>query len=253
MEYKGQATARKQTGLTYLGMINNSFKHEKAYKYNEYVYTLYLAPGNMSGFEDCPMRTKECTKLCLNESGHNRIDTKRNHINNSRIKKTKLFFEHRDFFMNWMVDEIISAKNKAARDGAKFSIRLNNTSDISPLSFYKDVNGKKVNILDMFPDVQFYDYTKVPNRFRLTEIYKNYDVTFSYNGSNLIQCFEMLERNIRVAMVFSEVPESFFNYKVINGDLYDMRYTDEKNVIVGLKFKKVRTKLNSENTFVIQL
>jgi hypothetical protein len=62
----------------------------------------------------------------------------------------------------------------------------------------------------------------------------------------------MLNNNVRVAVVFKEVPEKFWGRKVINGDLYDMRYRDDKDVIVGLKFKKVRNKLVDTNKFVIQ-
>jgi hypothetical protein len=252
MNYKNKTEAKKLTGLSYLGMVNNSVKHEKAFSYNEMVYSLYLAPAKMSGYEVCPMRSKECTDLCLNESGHNRIDIK-NNINNSRIKKTKLFFEHRQFFMDWMIDEIRTSKKKAEENNFKFSVRLNNTSDISPESFYyKFPDGKIKNILEIFPDVQFYDYTKVPNRTELTKYYKNYDITFSYSGQNMDKCMEMLLNGFRVAMVFKEVPEYFMGYEVVYGDNYDMRYYDPKNVIIGLKYKKTRKKLDSNVSFVIQ-
>jgi hypothetical protein len=62
----------------------------------------------------------------------------------------------------------------------------------------------------------------------------------------------MLNKNVRVAVVFNEVPKTFWNRKVIDGDLYDMRYKDKKNVIVGLKYKRVRNKL-TKNKFVIEL
>lgn len=65
-------------------------------------------------------------------------------------------------------------------------------------------------------------------------------------------CFKMLENEVRVAMVFKEVPENFMGRKVINGDLYDMRYKDPKDVIIGLKFKQTREKLNETYSFVIQ-
>jgi len=55
-----------------------------------------------------------------------------------------------------------------------------------------------------------------------------------------------------VAVVFNKVPKTFWDRKVIDGDLYDMRYKDKKNVIVGLKYKRVRTKL-TKNKFVIEL
>jgi hypothetical protein len=251
MEYKSISRAKKETGLSYLGMVNNSTKHEKAYKYQEMVYTLYLAPAKMSGYEVCPMRTEECTKLCLNESGRNKMDIRENKINKSRIKKTQLFFENREYFVRWLIDEINVAKKESEENGYHFSVRLNNTSDISPELFYINDNGVKKNILEIFPDTQFYDYTKVPKRIELMNKYKNYDVTFSYSGENMIQCLEMLSKNVRVAMVFNNVPDKYMNYKVIDGDLYDMRYRDDKDVIVGLKFKKVRNKIPSESKFVI--
>lgn len=251
MIYKNVTDAKKQTGLSYIGMVNNSTKHEKAYKFKEMVYTIYFAPAKMSGYEVCPRRTEECTLLCLNESGRNKMDTKKNTINNSRIKKTKLFFEHREFLVRWIIDEIKSAKSKAEKDGYRFSVRLNNTSDISPESFYIDDNGKKRNLLQIFSDVQFYDYTKVGNRINLVKKYKNYDITFSYSGHNMDECKFMLENGCRVAMVFNKVPDQYMGYEVIDGDQYDMRYLNDKNVIVGLKFKRVRNKL-TENKFVIQ-
>jgi hypothetical protein len=43
-------------------------------------------------------------------------------------------------------------------------------------------------------------------------------------------------------------------YKVIDGDEYDMRYLDEQGVIVGLKFKKVRNKIDTaNNAFIIPI
>jgi hypothetical protein len=66
------------------------------------------------------------------------------------------------------------------------------------------------------------------------------------------ECFKMLFNHTRVAMVFDKVPEEYKGYKVIDGDQYDMRYRDEPNVIVGLKFKRVRNKLDKKYKFVIQ-
>ena len=253
MIFTTKKSAREASGVTYIGNVNHSCKHSKAFNYHELVYTIYLAPAKMSGYEVCPMRSAECTKLCLNESGHNRIDIHENKINKSRIKKTKLFFENRQFFMGWVIDEIKQAKLKAEKNGFKFSVRLNNTSDISPESFYiKDDEGNVKNILEIFPDTTFYDYTKVPKRMLLKKKDPNYDLTFSYSGSNLEDCFKMLDNEIRVAMVFNEVPKEYMGYKVINGDLNDLRHYEAGNVIVGLKYKKVREKLSKDVKFVIQ-
>jgi hypothetical protein len=205
----------------------------------------------MSGYEVCPKRNEECTSLCLNESGMNRIDVRKNTINESRIKKTKLFFEEREFFVNWLIDEISITKKKAENLGYKFSVRLNNTSDISPELFYTTIDGKKKNLLEIFPDVQFYDYTKVYNRIKLTKKYSNYDLTFSFSGYNFEECIESLNNDVRVAVVFKKVPEKFWGYDVIDGDKYDMRYKDSTNVIVGLKFKTVRNKIKEQYKFVV--
>jgi hypothetical protein len=249
MEFTTLAAARRMTGLTYLGATNKSVKHLKAVKYGELTYALYLAPANTSGYEVCPGRTKECTRFCLNQSGMNTMaqDVRGEHINDSRITKTRLFFEEREFFMKWLIYEIRAAQRKADRMTYKFSVRLNNTSDISPLDFVLD--GK--NILEIFPDIQFYEYTKVPARVQLMKTYKNYDVTFSYTGYNLTECQKMLLNKIRVAVVFKIVPDTFWGYPVIDGDLNDLRYHNEA-VVIGLRYKRVREKLTSNIKFVIQ-
>lgn len=248
MIYLNRAQAKRMTGLSYLGGVATSSKIKKGLKYDEMTYILYLAPAKMSGYEVCPMRSSECTAACLNESGHNRIDIHENTINKARIAKTKLFFEQRAFFMGWLRDEIAAAQAKAQAAGMKFSVRLNGTSDLSPEQF--NYAGK--NILEMFPEVQFYDYTKVLKRIQLTKEYSNYDLTFSYSGENAVQCMDALAQNIRVAVVFEQLPEEFWGHNVIDGDAYDMRYVDESDVIVGLKYKKVRNKLDAtKSKFVI--
>ena len=252
MIFKSIADAKRKTGLSYIGLVNNSAKHFKAYHYNEMVYTIYLAPANSSGYEVCSGRTKECTSACLSQSGRNKIDIHKETINSSRIKKTQLFFEEREFFVRWVATEIESAQLKAKRLGYRFSVRLNNTSDISPEDFHMHIYGVKQNLLEWFPEVQFYDYTKIPERLDLTDKYSNYDLTFSFNGNNMTECLRILGRGTRIAIVFDAVPETFYGNTVINGNDYDMRYLDPKDAIIGLPYKKVRNKLEPNNKFVIQ-
>ena len=253
MKFTTIGNAKKVTGLSYLGSVASSSKIAKGLKYNEMTYILYLAPASLSGYNVCPMSTEECRTACLSESGHNRIDVKKNAINKARIKKTKLFFEHREFFMGWLVTEITKAKIDAGMKGYQFSVRINGTSDISLESF--KLNGK--NILQMFPLVPFYDYTKVAKRFDMLNKYDNYDLTYSFSGHNMVQCLELLSKgNGRVAMVFEGkvLPKTFMGYDVIDGDEYDMRYYDMQGVIVGLKFKKVRNKIDTtNNAFIIPM
>ena len=253
MKFTTIGNAKKITGLSYLGSVASSSKIAKGLKYNEMTYILYLAPAEQSGYNVCPMSTEECRTACLTESGHNRIDVKKNNINKARIKKTKLFFEHREFFMGWLVAEIEKAKYNADQLGYTFSVRLNGTSDIEPTRFQH--NGRV--LFELFDDVQFYDYTKVSKRFGLLQFYPNYDLTYSFSGYNMMQCIELLEnKKGRVAMVFEgkQLPISFMGYKVIDGDAYDMRHLDEQGVIVGLKFKKVRNEIDTANNkFIIPM
>jgi len=243
---------KKERDFAYLGSVNLTEKHKKGYLYGSLNYSLYLAPANMSGYEVCPGRTAECTALCLNQSGKNLGGMRDEMINKSRIKKTRFFFEDRQFFMEWMCAEIVLAKIKADRLGYTFNIRLNNTSDISPESFRMTVNGVEKNILELFNTIQFYDYTKVPTRYKLVEKYPNYNLTFSYTGLNKDECLRMIDRGINVAVVFkNKLPETFWGLDVIDGDLNDMRYIDKKGVIVGLKYKTVRERPKEDSKFVV--
>lgn len=252
MIFKNRTQARKETGLNYLGSVSKTVKHKKSIKYGELTYSLYLSPAKTSGYEVCPGRCKECTRLCLNESGMNKMNMKGEMINKSRIAKTKMFFENNQYFIDWLFYEIKLAKAQADKLGFTFSVRLNNTSDISPEDFYTYINCQKINILDYFKDITFYDYTKVYSRMELLTKYQNYNLTYSFTGYNWANCMEVLKSGNNVAMVFKTVPEIYKGYKVINGDLNDLRYKDSKGVIVGLKFKQIRIKLPVNTKFVIQ-
>jgi hypothetical protein len=244
MVFTTQGQAKKQTKLSYLGNVASSIKIAKNKKKGVFTYILYLAPAHKSGYNVCPKATLECINACLAESGHNRIDVKKNTINKARIAKTKLFFENRDFFMSWLVAELTAHKAKAEKKGFDFSIRLNGTSDLSLLQFKH--NGK--NILELFSDTQFYDYTKVLNRYKLCEQYGNYDITFSYSGENWFECEAALKYGHRIAVVFEKrLPKTYMGIPVVNADETDLRYMDDKNVICGLIHKKTRRKIDIAN------
>jgi hypothetical protein len=178
-------------------------------------------------------------------SGYAKIDalSGKTNIQNSRILKTRLFFANKPLFMKLMTIEINRAINKAKRENMEFSIRLNCTSDISPLAF--NMNGK--NILELYPNVSFYDYTKVKAHWRVAEKYHNYYITFSRDGSaeNEKECLEWLAKGNNVAVVFgvaksSELPKKWKGYEVLVGDDYDYRVWDKLQVgkqVVGLVYK----------------
>jgi hypothetical protein len=196
---------------------------------------LHFAPADISGKEVCPKRTAGCTAACLNTAGRGGIFKKgetTNVIQQARIRKTKMFFENRSAFMSLLLKEISNTIKKANKLGLTPVFRLNGTSDLA-WEKYEILDGR--NIFQMFPDVQFYDYTKVNNR-KVSHI-PNYHLTFSKADGNDMDVRIALSNGMNVAAVFHEVPESYLGRKVINGDETDLRFLDPKGVIVGLKAK----------------
>jgi len=243
------AQAKKDTGLSYLGNINSSAKIIKNKKVsNNYTYIIYLASSNTSGYNVCSHSTPECRKGCLGTSGRVKMETEgKRKITNCRIKKTKLFYEHRNFFMDWMLAEIAMYKKKAKKDGYDFSARLNGTSDIDWQNV-RFMNG--CNIFDLFDnDMVWYDYTKDYNRF--TNKPENYHLTYSYTGKNWNNCKQLLDKGYNVAVVFDtkkgkDLPKTFKDYPVIDSDITDFRPNDPNGVICGLRFKRIVNKENEK-------
>ena len=230
-------------GVSYLGNVAQSKKMKLSYDNGTMTYCLYLAPADMSGYNVCP-NSEHCKQFCLNGSGQNKCDElargiQGSRINQSRIKKTRLFHEDKATFMRLLVHEINKYKKQAEKKGMGFSVRLNGTSDLSPVAFRDPETGK--NILELFPDVQFYDYTKVPTRIKLMQQYPNYDLTLSYNGYNEEECKKFLQNGGKVAVVFfdEKMPKYFNGYPVTDGNQYDMRYLDPAQHVIGLHYHKV--------------
>ena len=192
-------------------------------------FVLHLAPADVSGYNTCPKATAGCKKACLNTAGRGGIFKKgetTNVIQQARIRKTKEFFENREQFLQDLRKEITLAIKQAEKKGLTPAFRLKGTSDIS---------WEKYGIIEEFPNVQFYDYTKVRNR-KVTHL-KNYHLTFSKADGNDSDVEKVVSQGMNVAAVFAKVPETYLGRKVINGDETDLRFLDEKNVIVGLKAK----------------
>lgn len=199
-------------------------------------YILYLAPAaqNSRAKTLCPHSTDGCRKACLYSAGRGQFHT----TQKARLNKTEYFLNARDAFMNQIVEEI---KRGVRTKGAKnICVRLNGTSDIP---FEKIKVGEYKNIMEMFPDVQFYDYTKA--FYRLTKtLPDNYHLTFSYaeTAKSQREAMKALELGFNVAAVFnikdaSQLPATFKGYPVVNGDEHDLMFLRPKGVIIGLKAK----------------
>lgn len=191
---------------------------------------LHLAPADLSGNQVCPWSTAGCRAACLNTAGRGRFSN----VQNARIRKTKLFFDDRAQFMTLLIDDINALIRKCKREGLQPVVRLNGTSDL--LWERIPVNGKR-NIFQLFPEVQFYDYTKAPHDKRRPE--SNYDLVYSRaTPQQKPQLVQALSNGGKVAVVFSgPLPAFYWGYPVVDGDKHDLRFLDPRGHVIGLSAK----------------
>jgi hypothetical protein len=143
--------------------------------------------------------------------------------------------------MDMLEKNIISLTKRASKNNLVPCVRLNGTSDIS----WENVGGEFKNLLNKFPYLQFYDYSK--NNIRMERFLgglmpKNYHLTFSLNESNMDTALKILKLGGNVAMVFDTkkgkaLPKTHLGFKVVDGDLSDLRFLDKQGVVVGLRAK----------------
>ena len=216
-------------------LSTTNYKTSKGEKLGILTGILYLAPAKISGYEVCPMRSAGCTAACLYTAGMGAFSN----VQQARIKKTKMFFEQREEFFKLLHKDIKSLIAKAKKENLVPAIRLNGTSDI---------NWVRFKLFEQYPEVQFYDYTKMLNH--LTKDVANYHITFSKNESNDVDCKIALERGYNVAVVFNtkkglSLPPFWNDYPVYDGDDTDVRFYDPNNHVIGLRAKGMAKKDNS--------
>jgi len=231
--------------------IDSNAKTVKGQKQGYMTAILYLAPYSTSGVNLCPFADiAKCHGPCLNTSGHGGIskgsavfatdggELPDNAIQRARIARAELFNNDREAFMQQLVKEIQAFQRKAERKGLVPVVRLNGTSDI----LWETIPvGDHENIMAMFPDLQWYDYTKVYKRV-MRPLPENYHLSVSYSEASqkyaLSAATVTHQSNINLVVVFrDELPETYLGRPVINGDESDLRFLDEPGVIVGLKAK----------------
>jgi hypothetical protein len=209
-----------------LGISNTKTLKGESLGYRTYI--MHLAPSTLSGYQVCPMASLGCSDACLNLSGMGRFSN----VQAARIAKTQWFFQDRPAFMKQLVKEVRAAVKSSHKAGLTPVFRLNGTSDIrwemipvlgdAPPTAY-------ASIMAMFPQVQFYDYTKIPNR---RNVPSNYHLTFSRSETNHQ---DVVLSQYNVAVVFDTLPDTYLGRPVIDGTETDLRFLDPQNVVVGLK------------------
>jgi hypothetical protein len=210
-------------------------KIQKGTKMGYLSFILHLAPSTLSGKNTCPKATAGCISACLNTAGRGgmfKLGENTNMIQNARIRKTNYFFANRTQFMLDLADDIRKGIKKSAKLGLTPVFRLNGTSDISWEKYTVQDNK---NIFEMFPMVQFYDYTKILGRN--TEKFTNYFLLFSKADGNDADVLRAMAKGMNIAAVFDKVPDQYQGVEVIDADENDLRFLDKRGVIAGLKAK----------------
>jgi hypothetical protein len=229
-------------------LTESNQKIRKGEKLGFYTVGLHLAPARLAGLDInlCPWASKGCEAACLNTSGHGAFSS----VQESRIRKTHFFWFAKFQFLRQLVAEIEAAKRKATRKGLTLAVRLNLTSDVM-WETIEDEDGK--TIFQHFPETVFYDYTKSRKRmenFLTGNFPRNYSLTFSRSESNEREVKKISEAGGNVAIVFrGKLPNEWNGKRVISGDESDARFTDPKNVIIGL-LQKGKAK-HDETGFVL--
>jgi hypothetical protein len=240
-------TILKAEGLPYKTILGeSSAKTVKGEKIGYLTGIIYLVPD----VKLCPMaKLAGCLEGCLNTAGRGAF----NSVQKARKDKTQFFYENRRAFLLSMAADIWSLCRKAEKLGLTPLIRPNGTSDI-PYENLIVING--MNIFQLFPMVQFYDYTKIPSRNLEGKTAGNYDLTYSFSAitPKPISIKGLTNNhNSRVAVVFqkqSDIPQSFREWPVIDGDNSDVRHIEPRAVVVALYAKG---KAKKDNTGFVQI
>ena len=246
-------------------------------------FGLHLSPANKSGFNVCQWSSAGCRAACLDTAGRGCMSN----VQTARINKTKRFFKDNFGFMSDLRVEISKAIVSAGKKKMIPCFRLNLTSDIPWENVRK---GSKTNVIEEFPNVNFYDYTKGFYRMRAWldgKMPDNYHLTFSRSeetsdnemkkilalGGNVAVVFRsprnwwrrsINQRSLHLKsialkrsnkrrwqlMLPNSLPKTYLGFPVVDGDENDLRFKDKKGVIVGLMEKGLAKK--DETGFVVE-
>lgn len=207
---------------------------------------LYMMPARSSGTNACPFASKGCEAACLAEqTGHMSMRGSRR----ARRRRHASFILDRSTFMLDLVQEVARHERAAKRAGKRCAVRLNGTTDLLweriPVPAW-NAPVMEPNIMALFPNVQFYDYTKVPLKGR-KNLPANYHLTYSLSEREGAEAHarEYIEAGYSVAVVYAAKKGALPSVStvlgsplpVIDGDKTDVRFDDAPGHIVGLSAK----------------
>lgn len=202
----------------------------------------YLAPHTRASVGNlCAHASPGCILHCLGE--HSGAAIYYPSVIKSRIAKAQRFMRDRKNYLSDMRRAIASAWRKAQSAKMRLCVRLNGSSDIAWEAIRDE---SKKTLLELFPKIQFTDYTKNVKRALQAargEMPKNYCLVFSRSETNEHECLQVLAAGGRVAVVFGDgLPKTWNGYRVVNGDKHDLLHLQPKGVILGLTPKGPKAK-----------
>lgn len=230
------------TGKRKLLATEGNPKTDLATGYGYLTATLSLAASTNSGYEVCPSKSPQCAAACLFFAGRGAMSN----VRKARIEKTQFIMEHREAATKLLKKELKAFVKHCKKKGLLPSARLN---------VFSDITWELSGIMSEFPEITFYDYTAIAARFEprwREKMPSNYSLTFSRKENNEDKVISVLKNGGNVAIVFRDrLPETYLGYKVIDGLAHDLRFLDEKNVVVGLIAKGKAKK--DQSGFVVDL
>lgn len=230
-------------------ILGTSVKVEKGEAQGVLTAVAYLSPGREAGVNMCPMAAG-CEAGCLGTTtGRLRMDQ----ATRARISKTLWLMLYRDHFLRRLNWEIIGHTMTAEALGMIPAVRMNGSSDIA---------WERHGVPQAHPEVQFYDYTKLPAKSR-AKAPSNYRLTFSLSerADSKRHALEWLDAGGNVAVVVAgestKVKDAkaaaagiieagtlttwhggqFHTHPAIDGDLTDIRFDDPPGAWVVLYAK----------------
>ena len=216
---------------------------------------MYGMPANGSGeWNDCPFASLGCEMACLNTSGHGGIGLDQDNLNPvqiARLKRSAFFHTRRSEFWTMLIRDIDRLIRKARKLGLKAAVRLNGTTDTKWESQPVVIDGVKIanNIMELYPDVIFYDYTAWPYAKRPNEsLPDNYHLTFSRKENNDSQIADNISHGRNVTVVVdipsrdktTAIPITWREIPTFDADRSDFRPNDPIGRILILRYKSAK-------------
>jgi hypothetical protein len=205
---------------------------------------LTLAPYTLSGHQACSGSSVGCRASCNLWFSGQRVTPQ---ARNRALEDTEWLFESREGLIRQLHRDISKHVERAHKSNLIPLIRLNVASDLDWIEKIAE-----------WPDVAFFDYTKIRSRFfgyLKGKLPSNYHLTFSrHEKHDETMIAEFLSAGGNVAHVFDvpyhpqsgtigELPKLMKidgrEFPVIDADLHDVRLPkiDGTGVIVGLRLK----------------